>query len=71
MLPHLKPAEEAIEKLALAETDPRQQPRFAPLRWGFLGNLAIILFAGAAGLLHALVAAGWHRVFHPPRHGAG
>jgi len=70
MLQHLKPTDSAIEALALAETDVRQQSRFAPLRWGFLGNLAVLIFAGGAGFLHAWVVALWRRAFQSPRHGS-
>ena len=63
MLQFFKPTDAAIEKLALAETDPAQQAGFTPMRWGFLGNLAIILVAGGLGLIHALLAALWRRTF--------
>ena len=71
MLQHLKPTEAAIEKLALAETDIRQQSRFTPLRWGFLGNLIVLVIAGALGLAHALFATLWRRAFSSSRHGPG
>ena len=63
MLQHLKPTDAAIERMALAETDLGRQAHFTPLRWGFLGNLAVILFAASLGLLQALVAAVWRRAF--------
>ena len=63
MLQHLKPTDAAIESLALAETDLSRKSRFAPLRWGFLGNLVVILFAGGVGLVHALFATLWRRAF--------
>lgn len=69
MLSHLKPTDAAVERLALAETDLGQQAAFAPLRWGFLGNLGVIVFAGGLGLIHALLAALWRRVFIPFRDG--
>ncbi len=68
MLQHLKPTEAAIEKLALAETDLSQQARFRPLRWGFLGNLFLIVLAAGTGFVHALLAALWRRAFVPYRH---
>jgi hypothetical protein len=71
MLQHLKPTEAAIKELALAETDPAQQSRFTPLRWGFPGNLALIVFAAGAGFVHALLAALWRRAFSPSRDGTG
>jgi hypothetical protein len=69
MLPQLKPTDDAIEKLALAETDLKQVAGFAPLRWGFLGNLGVIAFAGALGMVHALLALLWRRAFSPSRDG--
>ena len=69
MLPQLKPTDAAIESLALAETDPRQQAAFAPLRWGFLGNLGVVVLAGGLGLIHALLAALWRWAFPPSRDG--
>ncbi len=69
MLSSLKPTDSEIESLALAETDPRQQARFAPLRCGFFGNLAILLCAGACGLLHALIAHLGRRLFSSSRDG--
>ncbi len=69
MLSHLKPTDAAIERLALAETDLGQQGAFAPLRWGFLGNLGVIIFAGGLGLIHAWLAALWRKAFLPPRDG--
>lgn len=71
MLQHLKPTDAAIEALALAETDVRQQARFAPLRWGFLGNLLLIGVVAGAGVLHAAAATLWRRAFSPSRHGRG
>ncbi len=71
MLQHLKPTDAAIKELALAETDPAQQARFTPLRWGFAGNLILIVLAAGAGFVHALLAALWRRVFSPPRDGTG
>jgi hypothetical protein len=68
MLQHLKPDEAAIEKLALAETDRRQHARFAPLRWGFAGNLLVLALAGGLGLAHALLATLWRKLFFPSRH---
>jgi hypothetical protein len=70
MFPGLKPTEAAIEKLALAETDIRQQARFAPLRRGFLGNLLVMVFAAGAGFVHALLAALWRRAFSSHRDGS-
>lgn len=67
MLQHLKPDEAAIEKLALAETDRRQHARFAPLRWGFAGNLLVLVLAGALGLAHALLTALWRKLVSPAR----
>ena len=69
MLQHLKPTEAALEKLALAETDPKQQSRFVPLRWGFLGNFFLVVLAGSLGFLHALLATAWRQAFSPPRDG--
>jgi len=71
MLQHLKPTDAAIKELALAETDPAQQARFAPLRWGFAGNLALLFLAAAAGFVHALLAALWRRAFSPSRDDIG
>lgn len=71
MLQPLKPTEAAIEALALAETDPAQAARFAPVRWGFLGNLLLIAFAGALGLIHAALAAAARRVLAPQRNVPG
>ena len=65
MLQHLKPTDEEIELLALAETDVEQSARFAPLRYGPAGNLAVILAAGGLGLAHALASAVW-RLVSPP-----
>lgn len=67
MLMSLKPTDAEIESLALAETDPRQQARFAPLRWGFIGNLTVMIFAGIFGLIHALLARLWRGIFSTPR----
>lgn len=67
MLQPLKPTDAAIEKLALAETDLTQRARFAPIRAGFLGNAAVILFAGAAGVVHAALAAAGRRLFGSSR----
>jgi hypothetical protein len=64
----LKPTEAAVEKLALAETDPKQRARFAPLRWGFAGNLLVIAIAGGLGLLHAICSAIWKRNFRSSNH---
>jgi|GEM_PF-6805960 len=69
MFHRLKPTEAAIEALALAETDIRQQSRFAPLRWGFLGNLLLMVFAAGLGFVHALLAALWRRAFSSPTDG--
>ena len=69
MLQHLKPTEAAIEKLALAETDPAQLARFAPVRWGLPGNLALIVLAGGLGLIHAACSAAWRRVVPSSSHG--
>jgi hypothetical protein len=71
MLQPLKPTEAAIEELALAETDPAQHARFAPVRWGWLGNLLLIGFAGALGLVHATLAAAGRRVLPPKRNVSG
>lgn len=71
MLEHLKPTEAAIEDLALAETDPAQQARFTAVRWGFLGNLLLIILAGGLGLVHAAFAAAWRGVFSPKRDVSG
>ena len=65
MLQHLKPTDAAIEELALAETDLSQKSRFAPIRWGFTGNLIVVLFAAGLGLVHALFATLWRRTFRP------
>lgn len=69
MLSPLKPTDAAIEKLALAETDLKQMAAFTPLRWGFLGNLGVIVVAGALGLIHALLATLWRRAFLRSRDG--
>ena len=69
MLQHFKPTDAAIEKLALAETDPRLQSKFAPLRWGFLGNLTVILFAASGGFVHAVIATVWRRATPTSRNG--
>jgi len=61
MLQFLKPTDAAVELLALAETDPKQAERFRPLRWGFLGNLGLIVFSGSLGFCHALLTASWRR----------
>jgi len=69
MLQHLKPTDAAIEKLALAETDVAQLPRFAPIRWGRAGNLLLIAVAGGLGIVHAAVASAARAIFAPSRHG--
>ena len=69
MLSPLKPTDAEIENLALAETDPARHAQFAPVRWGFLGNLCLIGFAGAFGLVHAAFAAAWRRAFPVSRDG--
>ncbi|SDS26524.1 hypothetical protein [Opitutus sp. GAS368] len=63
MLEQLKPTPAEIEALALAETDPHRQSRFAPVRRGFLGNLLLIAFAAGAGFVHALFATLWRQTF--------
>lgn len=71
MLPSLKPTDAAIERLALDETDPVQRSRFTPLRWGFLGNLLLIIIAGGLGLVHAAFATAWRGVFRPKPNASG
>lgn len=68
MLKHLNPTDKDIERLALAETDINQVQRFSPLRYGPVGNLAVILFAGGLGLLHAFALLTWRKI-HPSRRG--
>jgi hypothetical protein len=69
MLQHLKPTDEEIEQLALAETDMKQAGRFSPLRYGPAGNLAVILAAGSLGMAHALAAAVWRHISPAPAKG--
>lgn len=71
MLHHLKPTDAEVEALALAETDLLQQKRYAPLRYGFLGNALVLVFAGAAGLAHAAVSTLWRQLNRRSRHGSG
>lgn len=63
MLQHLKPTDEEIELLALAETDKEQSGRFSPFRYGPAGNLAVILAAGSLGMAHALARAFLRAIF--------
>ena len=69
MLQLLKPTEAEIEELALAETDPAQRARFAPLRLGRLGNLLLIACIGGAGLAHATLKVVGRRVLPSTPHG--